>query len=68
MTTEVTRVEIADHLGALFERGTADRAEILAAAAGARPEVLEVLRQVPDRGYASLRQLWEHLPEIPVGL
>lgn len=68
MTTDITRVEIADHLGPLFERGAVDRAAMLAAVSGARPGVGELLRQLPDRSYASLRQVWEHLPQVPVGL
>jgi hypothetical protein len=68
MTTEVTRVEIADHLEPLFEGGAVGRAAMLTAVAGARPEIGELLRLLPDRSYASLRQVWEHLPQVPVGL
>ncbi|MEO3754411.1 hypothetical protein [Streptomyces sp. B6B3] len=68
MTTDVTRVEIAEHLGPLFEHGVVDRPAMLAAVAGTRPEVGELLGRLPDRSYTSLRQVWEHLPEVPVGL
>jgi hypothetical protein len=70
MSTDVTRVEIAEYLAPLFERGAVDRAAMLAAvaAAGARPEVGELLRRLPDRSFTSLRQVWEHLPQVPVGL
>lgn len=68
MPTEVTRLEIAEHLAPLFARGAADRQAMLDAVAGARPQVGELLRRLPDRSYASLRQVWEHLPQVPVGL
>ncbi|WP_165985214.1 hypothetical protein [Streptomyces sp. YIM 98790] len=65
---EVTRMEIADHLaGAFPQDGGLDRDALLAAAACARPEVLTILRTLPEqRRYTTLRQLWEDLPHIPV--
>lgn len=70
MTTDVTRVDIAEHLSPLFARGPVDRAAMLAAVAGAgaRPEIADLLGRLPERSYTSLRQVWEHLPEVPVGL
>ncbi len=64
----VTRVEIADHVRAAFALGPATRQALVDAAAGsqARPEVLGVLRQLPDHRYQELRYLWGDLPEVPV--
>lgn len=67
MSTEVTRVEIADHLAPLFEDGAVDRTAMLSAVADARPELGDLLRRLPDRSFTSLRQVWEHLPQVPVG-
>jgi hypothetical protein len=33
---------------------------------GGRPDVIAVLMRLPDGKYTHLRQLWQHLPEIPV--
>ncbi|MEU9280378.1 hypothetical protein [Streptomyces sp. NPDC048341] len=67
MTAEATRVEIADQLAGLFANGAVSKHDMLIAAAGARPEVLEVLSVLPDRRYTELRQVWEDLPRVPVG-
>ncbi|MEU9274914.1 hypothetical protein [Streptomyces sp. NPDC048341] len=67
MTAEVTRVEIADQLAGLFANGAVSKHDMLIAAVGARPEVLEVLSALPDRRYTELRQVWEDLPRVPVG-
>ncbi|AXK32747.1 hypothetical protein DVA86_08915 [Streptomyces armeniacus] len=68
MTSEVTRLEIADHLDPLFARGATDREAVLTAVSGARPELAEVLYGLPQQNYSSLRQVWKHLPDVPVGL
>jgi hypothetical protein len=64
----VTRTELAGHIETAFGTGHAARADLLAAAttSHARPQVIAVLQQLPDREYASLRDLWRHL-ELPVG-
>lgn len=67
MSDEVTRTEIADHLAALFANGALTKHDLLIGAATARAEVREVLRQLPDRRYTELRQIWEDLPRLPVG-
>jgi hypothetical protein len=72
MTTvskSVTRLEIADAVGGVFETGGCGRDSILAAAveAESRPELIEVLRTLPERRYVRLNQLWEELYHIPVG-
>ncbi|GAA4931745.1 hypothetical protein ACFPM3_03465 [Streptomyces coeruleoprunus] len=68
MADDVTRAEIADHLAGLFTNGAMNRSDLLIAAASARPEVRAVLEQLPDRRYTELRQVWEDLPALPVGL
>ncbi|MFG3496548.1 hypothetical protein [Streptomyces sp. NPDC047928] len=68
MADDVTRIEIADHLAGLFANGAMSRSDLLIAAVGARPEVRAVLEQLPDRRYTELRQVWEDLPAIPVGI
>lgn len=69
MADDVTRREIADHLSPLFANGGVSRHDLLIGAADARPEVRKVLEQLPpDRRYTELRQVWEDLPAIPVGL
>ncbi len=69
-TTPVTRVEIADHLETAFTGGPVGRQGLVAAAAEttARTAVVEVLASLPERHYSQLRQLWEDLPEVPIGL
>ncbi|BCJ27480.1 DUF2795 domain-containing protein [Actinocatenispora sera] len=66
--TTVTRIEIADHVESAFAAGAATRADLLTAArsTGARPALLAVLGDLPDRPYAELRQLWTDLPEVPI--
>ncbi|UQA96348.1 hypothetical protein [Streptomyces halobius] len=69
MTDDVTRREIADHLSPLFANSALSTHDLLLGASGARPEVRKVLEQLPpDRRYTELRQVWEDLPAIPVGL
>lgn len=65
---KVTRLEIADAVRTVFEGGGATRDEILAAAASAgRPQVVDVLKGLPDRSYGRLNELWEELHDVPVG-
>lgn len=66
---EVTRLEIADAVRDAFGPRGADRDGILAGAARnrARPEVIEVLRRLPDRTFREMRGLWEELSDVPVG-
>ncbi|WP_236238762.1 hypothetical protein [Streptomyces sp. CC228A] len=68
MADDVTRTEIAEHLAAVFANGALSRSDLLIAAAGARPEVRRVLEGLPDRRYTELRQVWEDLPTVPVGI
>ena len=65
----VTRTELASHIDVAFSVGPASRDTLLAYAAGsrARPEVIDVLRTLPDKPYPSLQDLWYHLADVPVG-
>ncbi|MEX2133119.1 MAG: DUF2795 domain-containing protein, partial [Acidimicrobiia bacterium] len=60
MKPRVTRLEIAEAVGAVFEDGAASQDEILAAAvdAGTRPEVIDALRELPPGRYGRLNHLW----------
>jgi hypothetical protein len=63
----VSRFEIAEYIGDLLDVGPAPPAVLLAAAErrGARPGLLLVLRQLPDRIYRDLHDVWAELPDIP---
>jgi hypothetical protein len=65
----VTRIELAVHIEAAFISGPATRDRMLAYAAGshARPEVIVLLQGLPDKPYASIRDLWYELGQIPIG-
>jgi len=64
----ITRTELADHIHAAFAAGPATRADLLAAAVAtsARPRTIELLHRLPDKTYASIRELWYDLPDVPV--
>jgi len=65
---KVTRIEIAEAVRSAFEGGGATRDEIVAAADSAsRPQVMDMLRSLPDRRYSRLNELWEELHDVPVG-
>lgn len=69
MTETANREEIADHVEAAFDHPPASRTQILETArrSGARSEVLSILERLPaDQTYRHLRDLWPHLPHIPV--
>jgi hypothetical protein len=63
----VSRFEIAEFIGDLFDGGSLPPARLLAAARsrGARPCLLGVLRRLPNRPYRNLGDLWGELPDIP---
>ncbi|MET8310268.1 DUF2795 domain-containing protein [Micromonospora sp. NPDC005173] len=65
----VTRTELASHIATAFDAGRAGRADLLAAAASshARPQVIAVLQRLPDQEYGSIRDLWRHLADVPIG-
>lgn len=66
----VTRVEILDVLDDAFAVGSASRGQLIGAARaqGARAELIALLEQLPERHYVHQRQLWVHMPNVPVGL
>lgn len=65
---KVTRLEIAEAVRPAFAHGSANRDEIVAVAAMmSRPDVLEVLKGLPDRPYQRLNELWEELVDVPLG-
>jgi hypothetical protein len=65
----VTRTELATHIGAAFLVGPVSRDSLLAYAVGshARPEVITMIKDLPDKFYPSLRDIWYDLAELPVG-
>lgn len=68
--TTVTRIEIADLVEDGFGPRGASRDDLLIAAArrGADPRVLTTLETLPDRRFRTMRELWEHLPEVPLDM
>ena len=64
----VTRVAIADAVADAFGNGGARRSEILAAATSKKtaPAVLDRIAELPDRHFSHVRDLWKHMPEVPV--
>lgn len=68
--SSATRAEIADHVEAAFDYGSASKDELLesARASQARPEVLAALERLPERSYSTLRALWPELEDVPVGV
>jgi hypothetical protein len=66
--SQITRVQIADHIASAFGSGSVHRTELIkhAEASKAKPEVLTALRRLPDHGFTTMRDLWIHLEDIPV--
>jgi hypothetical protein len=66
----VTRFEVVMGVSPAFQYGRPDRSQILSAAdqTGARPEVVALLRKLPDRRYDAPNDLWVELPDVPVEL
>ncbi len=65
----VTRTEMANHIEAAFAAGPATRDTLLAYATSshARPEVITLIRELPDKTYPNLRNLWHELGHLPIG-
>lgn len=65
----ITRIELAAHVQAAFAPGPATRDSLLACAVGshARPEIIAAIEHLPDKPYNTIRELWRHLPDVPVG-
>lgn len=64
----VTRIEIADAVEAAFDHPPASKGDLLAHATAnrARVDVLDAIARLPERDFRHLRDLWAHLPGIPV--
>lgn len=64
----VTRTDIADAVEGAFVHPPATKADLLeaAATANATEQLVAVLRQLPDRQYRTMRDLWPHLATVPV--
>jgi len=65
----VTRVELLNHIEAAFASGPASRGDLLQSAINthARPDVLEMLRRLPDGEFRQPRDLWRELVDVPIG-
>lgn len=64
-----TRLEIAQHGQTAFRTGQPVTREQLIAAAerdDAPPGVIDQVRQLPNRPFGSIRDLWPALPGLPV--
>ena len=69
MTAPITRTLIAAHIaGAFAESGAASTAAIIARAqeTNCGDKVLRTLHSLPDRRYATMRELWIALSHLPV--
>lgn len=66
--TPVTRTEILDAIGDAFGPPPATKSQIIAAAEDtqARSELVALLRQLDDRTFHDVRDLWEYFPDVPV--
>lgn len=64
----LTRRRLAALIGEAFRSGPQSPSELVAYAdeQGAQEVALRALKGLPPRRYTELRQLWVHLPEIPV--
>lgn len=64
----VTRIEIADAVETAFEHPPASKSDLLshATANRARVGVLDAIARLPERDFRRLRDLWAHLPGVPV--
>lgn len=64
----ITRLDIAEHVRDAFGDAGANREDLIATAVDnhAPPAVLDALRNLPDRTFRRLPDLWPHLQGIPV--
>lgn len=64
----IERLDIADLVADAFGPRGATTADILeiARARGAHPRVLVQLRKLPERRFATMRDLWTYLPDVEV--
>ncbi len=68
MAHPTSRTEIADAVERVFDGPTRHRDDLILAAknTGARERVIDTLTSLPDDGYESLSQLWQHLPDVQI--
>ncbi len=69
-TPKVTRQELYDAVSHAFDRPPTTQEAMIVAAAHhrARGEVMAELCKIPgDRRFQSIRDIWQYLPEVPVG-
>ena len=68
-TYTTTRMEIADWLHAGFDDHPVTGTELVALARdrGAPAPLVSCLEALPRRSFAHLRDLWEVLPDVPIG-
>jgi hypothetical protein len=64
-----TRTMIAQSVGDLFGWGPATKDELVSYAedSHALDDVIDALEALPDRTFPTLRDLWPHLADLPVG-
>jgi hypothetical protein len=65
----VTRLEIIDAVNTAFTGSSATKQQIVTAAdqQGSREEVLTLLDRLPTRTFGHVRDLWDYLPDVPLG-
>lgn len=64
----VSRSEIAEHVALVFAGPPVTREQLVEFARrdGARPAVLRLVEQLPDRPYREVRELWPSMPDLPI--
>lgn len=65
----VTRMEIIEAVGTVFGRSGATTREIISSVTqeNCREEVVAALQRLPERTFSHVRDLWDYLPDIPIG-
>lgn len=68
-TQHVTRIEIIAAVDTAFADSSATKQEIITAAMRheSRDEVLALLDRLPARAFGHVRDLWDYLPDVPLG-
>lgn len=69
MHEAITRSQVAEHVGKAFSNlGTTSKSDLVhqAKETGANSGVIELLKNLPDRNFANLRDLWSVLPVMPI--
>ena len=69
MSTPTTREDIVEATAAAFTHPPASVVDLLEAAvlAHASPATLDAIKELPDRTYSQVRELWTYLPDIAIG-